>query len=290
VSERILVTGATGTVGRDITGLLSKQGATVRAAVRDQARAAKQFGNNVEFATFDFENEQTFPAALDGVAKVFLLPPLLPNRLELMNRFVDSVKHAGVRHIVKLSVIGIDDDEQFIIGKWHGANEQHIRESGLAFTFLRPNSFMQNFLTYFPPRNGAIYLPWGNGTASFVDTRDVARVAVKALTAEGHAGKIYTLTGPATLGIAEVARILSEVAGREITYVDVPETAARDGMLQAGLPNWLVDVIMELHAINKQNRWNGVTSDVEKVTGALPTTFAQFARDHAEKFRASQAT
>ena len=228
-----------------------------------------------------------FSAALEGVEKVFLLPPLLPNQLELMNRFVDAAKRAGVGRIVKLSAIGIDDETQSTAIKWHGANERHIRESGVAFTFLRPNSFMQNFITYFPPRNGAIYLPWGNGTASFVDTRDIASVAAKALTSDGHEGKIYTLTGPATLGIAEIALILSEVAGREFKYVDVPEAAARDGMLQAGVPPWQVELVLELHAINKQNRWSAVTSDVEKVTGTPPTDFAQFARDHADKFRAS---
>ena len=146
---------------------------------------------------------------------------------------------------------------------------------------------MQNFVTYFPPRNGAIYLPWGNGKASFVDTRDIAGVAAEVLLGGGHEGKTYTLTGPAALGIAEVARILSAVAGREINYVDVPEPAACDGMLQAGLPQWQVDALMELHATNKENRWTSVTSDIEKVTGKPATAFAQFARDHAVKFRAS---
>jgi uncharacterized protein YbjT (DUF2867 family) len=237
--------------------------------------------------TFDFENEGSFAGALDGVAKVFLLPPLLPNQVELTNTFVDAVKCAGVRHIVKLSAIGVDDGTQFTVGKAHAANEQHIRESGLAFTFLRPNSFMQNFITYFPPRNGAIYLPWGNGTASFVDTRNIASVAAEVLTSDGHEQKIYTLTGPAPLGIVDVARILSDAARREFKYVDVPEDAARDGMLQAGVPKWQVEELMELHAINKQKRWSAVTSDIEKVTGNPPTDFAQFARDHVEKFRAS---
>ena len=283
MNERILVTGATGTVGGDVTRLLSQRGAIIRAAVRDQAKATKQFGDNVELATFDFENEQTFASALNGVAKVFLLPPLLRNQLELMNRFVDWAKDAGVGHIVKLSAIGIDNTS-YTAGKWHGANEQHIRDSGLTFTFLRPNSFMQNFISYFAPRNGSIYLPWGNGTASFVDTRDIARVAAEALTGTGHAGKIYSLTGPAALGIAEVARILSEATGCEINYVDIPEDAARAGMLQAGVPNWLADLILELHAINKQNCWSDVTSDIDNVTGAGPITFAQFARDYAERF------
>jgi len=258
----------------------------VRAGVRDQAKAKKELPD-IALVPFDFENEKMFSAALEGVEKVFLLPPLLPNQLELMNRFVDAAKRAGVGHIVKLSAIGIDDETPSTAIKWHGASERHIRESGVAFTFLRPNSFMQNFITYFPPRNGAIYLPWGNGTASFVDTRDIANVAAKALTSDGHGGRIYTLTGPATLGIAEVALILSEVAGREFKYVDVPGAAARDGMLQAGMPPWQVELVLELHAINKQNRWSAVTSDVEKVTGTPPTDFAQFARDHADKFRAS---
>jgi len=287
MSKSVLVTGATGTIGRDVAKRLSQRGVSVRAGVRDRAKARKQFGSDIALAPFDFENEKTFSEALEGMEKIFLLPPLLPNQLELMNAFVDAAKRAGVRHIVKLSAIGVDDDTRPTAVKWHAANEQHIRESGLAFTFLRPNSFMQNFITYFPPRNGAIHLPWGNGTASFVDTRDIASVVANVLTSDGHQGKIYTLTGPATLGIAEVARILSEVTGREFKYVDVPEAAARDGMLQAGVPQWQVDLVMELHAVNKQNRWNAVTSDVEKVTGIPPTDFAQFARDHADKFRAT---
>ena len=287
MSKPILVTGATGTIGRDVAKQLSKKDLSVRAGVRDQAKARKQFGADIALVPFDFENEKTFSGALEGVEKVFLLPPLLSNQLEVMNAFVDAAKRGGVRQIVKLSAIGVDDATQPTAIKGHAANEQHIRESGLGFTFLRPNSFMQNFITYFPPRNGAIYLPWGNGTASFVDTRDIARVAAEVLASDGHAARIYTLTGPATLGIAEVALILSEVTGHEFKYVDVPEAAARDGMVQAGMAQWQVELVMELHAVNKQNRWSTVTSDIEKVTGAPPTDFAKFARDHADKFRVS---
>src|SRR5438445_13102183 len=96
----------------------------------------------------------------------------------------------------------------------------------------------------------------------FIDTRDIAAVAAEALTSDGHDGKTYTLTGPAALGIAEVASILAEVTGREINYVDAPEFAARDGMLQAGRPQWQVVALLELHAGNKQNRWTAVTSDI----------------------------
>src|SRR6267378_6170954 len=197
MSKPVLVTGATGTIGRDVARQLSGKGVAARAGVRDQAKARKQFGADIALVPFDFENEKTFSGALEGVEKVFLLPPLLPNQLEVMNVFVDAAKRAGVRHIVKLSAIGVDEATQPTAVKWHGANEQHIRESGVAFTFLRPNSFMQNFITYFPPRNGTIYLPCGNGKASFVDVRDIAAVAAEALTSDGHEGKTYTPTGPA---------------------------------------------------------------------------------------------
>src|SRR5436190_24324712 len=287
MAKTILVTGATGTVGRDVAKVLSEKGAAVRAGVRDQAKARPRFNDDIALVTFDFENEKTFSGALEGIEKVFLLPPLLPNQVEVTNAFVDAAKRAGIGHIVKLSVIGIDHATQFTFGKWHAANEQHIRESGLAFTFLRPNSFMQNFITYFSPRNGSIYLPWGDGKASFVDTRNIANVAAEVLTSDGHEEKIYTLTGPEALGIADVARILSEAAGRDFKYVDVPEDAARDGMLQAGVPKWQVEALMELHAMNKQNRWSAVTADIEKVTGTPPTDFAHFARDYAQQFRAS---
>jgi len=124
--------------------------------------------------------------------------------VQVTNDFVDAAQNAGVQHIVKLSAIGVGS-ETFAVGERHAANERHIRNSDLAFTFLRPNSFMQNFINYFPPRDGVIHLPWGKGKASFVDGRDIATVAVRALTNEGHKNKVYTLTGPAALSIDEVA-------------------------------------------------------------------------------------
>jgi uncharacterized protein YbjT (DUF2867 family) len=252
--------------------------------VRDQTKARKQFGDEIALVPFAFEDKRLFADALEDVEKVFLLPPLMANQVEGTNAFVDAAQSAGVQHIVKLSAIGVET-ETFTAGDWHAANERHIQNSGLAFTFLRPNSFMQNFINYFPPRDGVIYLPWGNGKASFVDARDIATVAARALTHEAHKNKIYTLTGPAALSIDEIACTLSQVAGREIKYVDVPESAARDAMLNAGIAEWQVDLLMELHAINKQSRWSTITSDVHDVTGKPPIDFREFARDHAETFR-----
>src|SRR5207245_11165440 len=154
MSKPVLVTGATGTIGRDVARQLSGKGVSVRAGVRDKAKARKQFGADIALVAFDCESEKTFSEAIDAVEKVFLLPPLLQNQLEVMNTFVDAAKRTGVRHIVKLSAIGVDDDTRPTAVKWHAANEQSIRESGVAFTFLRTNSFMQTFFPYFTHRNG----------------------------------------------------------------------------------------------------------------------------------------
>jgi uncharacterized protein YbjT (DUF2867 family) len=124
MSKPVLVTGATGTIGRNVAKRLSESGVSVRAGVRDGVKARKQFGSNIALAPLDFENEKTLSGALEGIEKVFLLPPLLPNQLEVMNRFVDAAKRVGVRHIVKLSAIGVDDEAQPTAVKWHGANEQ----------------------------------------------------------------------------------------------------------------------------------------------------------------------
>jgi uncharacterized protein YbjT (DUF2867 family) len=209
MADTILVTGATGTIGRDVIKELAKKGAGVRAGVRDPDNAKGMLGSDIALRSFDFEDPQSFRISLKDVTNVFVLPPLMPNQVETINAFVDAARDAGVKHIVKLSAINADAEPSYTFGKWHDAEEQHIRNSGLRFTFLRPNSFMQNFINYSPPRDGVIYLPWGNGTASFVDTRDIARAAAKVLTEEGHEGKTYTLTGPAELGITDVARILS---------------------------------------------------------------------------------
>lgn len=287
MNKPILVTGATGTIGREVVRHLSKKNAAVRAGIRDTAKARTQFGEAVEVTPFDFEGTGSYSAALKDVEKLFILPPLIPNQVDVITALVEAAKSAGVRHIVKLSAIGADPEARSTLGKWHGQTDEHIRQSGLALTILRPNSFMQNFINYFPPRDGVIYLPWGEGKASFVDARDIGAVAAEILTDDGHVGSTYDLTGPEALGIADVARILSTGASREIRYIDVPEAAARDAMLQAHIPEWQVDALLELHAINKKGLWNGVTSDVEKITGHSATTFTQFARDHAASFRTS---
>ena len=154
----------------------------------------------------------------------------------------------------------------------------------MGFTHLRPSSFMQNYINFHggPIREqNAFYLPHGSGEMSLVDARDIAAVAVKALLEPGHMGKAYTLTGPAAHDNVEVASILSEITGRTINYVDVPDQAARQAMLDLGSPEVIIEALMELNHLIRDGGTAGITKTVETVTGRPARSFEEFARDHA---------
>lgn len=287
MAKTILVTGATGTIGSQVVAELARDSAvTVRAGVRD-AKKASSLPNGAAAVDFDYARPDTLAAACSGADKVFLLTPLAEDQVELGQRLVEAAKSAGVKHIVKLSALGADIEPGIQLGRWHRAVEKAIEASGMAWTFLRPNNFMENFVNFYPPdREGAIYLPWGEGAVSFVDGRDVARCAAAALAGDGHEGKAYTPTGPAAFTVAEAAATIAKVTGRAIKYVDVPEDAAKRAMLDMQIPPWMVDALMELHAVDKAGYAAVVTEDVKKLTGKAPRSFEDFARDNAAKWKA----
>jgi len=283
----ILVTGATGTIGSQvISHLADKQDVVVRAGVRSADKADKLKAGNVTPVDFDYEKPETLAAACKGADKLFLLTPFVENQVELGTRLVDAAKAAGVKHIVKLSAMGADQEPGIQLGRWHRAIEKHIEASGLGWTFLRPNNFMDNFVGYYPPdKEGTIYLPWGDGACSFIDARDVGAVAAAVLTSSGHERKAYVPTGPDAFTIAQAASAISEVTGRTIKYVDVPESAAKKAMLDMGIPEWMAVAMNELHAVDKAGYATEVTSDVKTLTGKAPRSFLDFARDHAAKWK-----
>ncbi|MBI3581310.1 MAG: NmrA family NAD(P)-binding protein [Nitrospinae bacterium] len=158
-----------------------------------------------------------------------------------------------------------------------------MESSGLAWTHLRCTFFAQNFIT-FPAVQGSYYMPFGDGKIGYIDVRDVAAVAVVVLNGPGHEGKVYELTGPEILGVADVARVISAATGREFKYVDVPAEAARAGMIQHGVPAWYADSLLELYAGAKAGYAARLTDTVEKILGRKPRTFQQFAKDNASRF------
>lgn len=284
----ILVTGPTGTIGSQVVSqLAANTDVVVRAGVRDPKKAEGLRRENVEVVALDYDKPDTLAAACEGADKVFLLTPFAPNQVECGLRLLEAAKAAGVKHIVKLSAMGADQEPGIQLGRWHREVEKAIEASGVAWTFIRPNNFYENLVNYYgPDKEGAIYLPFGQGAVSFVDGRDVAACVVAALTGRGHEGKAYEVTGPEALTMTRMAEILSEATGRTIRYVDVPEEAAKKAMLDMGLPGWMVDAMMELHAIDKAGYAAAVTTSVKDVTGNPARSFRDFARDNAAKWKA----
>ncbi len=287
MSNIILITGATGQVGSHVVRQLSTEGKQFRALVRSQEKAAAMDAPSVEAVIGDFSQSETLDAALTGIEKLFLLSVGSPDQVELQGNVIEAAQRAGVRHIVKLSILGTSPDAPTGLGRWHAQTEEQIRESGIAYTFLRPGSFMQNLMMSADTikTQGAIYAPMRDGKFSPVDARDIAAVAVATLTEDGHKGKTYDITGPEAVSYADVAKKISAAIGKTVTYVDVPPEAARQGMLDAGLPEWVVDDLSILNEIYASGQAAEVSPVVAEVAKKEPITFDQFARDYAEAFK-----
>lgn len=288
MQETILVTGATGAVGHEIIKQLAMQDVNVRAGVHSiiKGENLKRLPD-VEIVEIDFRKPESLHAAFTHVDRLMLITPLSEDQLEMARNLVDEAKKQRVKHIVKLSALGAGAERGIKLGRWHREMEQYVEESGIPYTFLRAASFMQNLVNYNAENiisEGKFYLPVGDGKVSYIDTRDIAAVAVEALTTDGHDGKIYDLTGPEALSHNEMATILSEKTGKEISFVDIPEEAARQAMLSQHMPEQIVDAMLELYAAQKAGKSSMVTNTVQEVTGRSPHTFQQFAKDYHECF------
>ena len=277
----ILLTGATGTVGSAVVAALQAAGVPFRVAARTPVKAQTL---GVPVVEFDWDRPETFEPAFTGAERLFLLTPVSDRQPEYGTGAAAAAKRVGVRHIVRLSVIGADAQPGLRLAQLHRAAEQAIEASGIAWTMLRPTSFAQNFVNYYgvdPHKNCPVYLPHGQGGASWVDARDVGDVAARALTETGHEGKAYTLTGGEAVSTAEAIAILSEALGRHYEYVDVPDGAAREAMRTHGAPEWMVEALAELNGAIKHGHANGVTPTVRELLGRPPRTFRQYAADLA---------
>lgn len=287
----ILVSGATGTVGKEIVLQLASLGITVRALVRDMAKAAPFRGKCVHVAVGDLNDPATFEAAFQSVDHALLLPANNANQVEQERTFIDVAKQAGVQHIVKLSAIGADDPKSASrIARWHAQAEDYLESSGLVWTHLRPCVFMQNMLGSAASiaRDGAFYAPLGDTRVAHVDVRDIAAVALKTLTEHGHERKVYTITGPEALSYSEVAGKLSAVLGKSVRYVDVPPDQFKQSLLRAGMPDWSAAALLEIFEHVVKPLGAKVTNVVAEITKRAPITFDQFARDHAAAFGGKQ--
>jgi uncharacterized protein YbjT (DUF2867 family) len=282
----ILITGATGNIGLELVKKLSGSGQPVRAFVRSRARARAIALPGIEFAEGDFTQPATFMHALAGIDRLFLLIPSSADVEQQERNFVDMAKLSKVKHVVKLSQLGADAHSSARFQRYHGVIENHIRKSGVPYTFLRPNLFMQGLLNFQGTISSqdATYAPAGNAKVSVVDVRDIASIAALALTESGHEGGTYNITGPEPLTHTEMADHLSHALGRPIEYVDVSPEVMRETLLGAGMPVWRANGLLEDYEQYRRGEADMVASTVSDLTGSEPITFSEFAQDHTERF------
>jgi uncharacterized protein YbjT (DUF2867 family) len=286
----ILVTGATGTNGRALVEELNKKRIPFRAMVHS-ARKRNLLPPETHTVEADFAKPAALTRALIGVDHAFLVSPSSERSAELEKSFIGAAKDAGVAHIVKLSVLGADLHSPCRFHRLHRDVELELENSGIGWTNLRPNLFMQTTLMYKPAivSQGAIFAPVGNSRISIVDVRDIAAVAAVALTEAGHEGRNYVITGPQALTYTDLAQHFSQALGKEVRYVNVPYSVARDAMLQMRVSPWQLEGIIELNDAYKRGEAAEVSNTVRSVTGKDPATFAQFARDYAGAFETAVA-
>jgi uncharacterized protein YbjT (DUF2867 family) len=280
----LLITGATGHVGRPLVDALDTQGTPIRVLVRDLGRAA-DLPARVERVVGDLGDPATLAPAFEDVERVFLLVPGIG--LEHTQSAIAAAQGAGVRHIVYQSSYAVLGDPIPAMGRWHHEREQMLLASGLATTFLRPCGFMTNTFDWLPTIHDGGYVldPIGPGRAAPIDPVDIAAVAAAALTEDGHEGKQYTLTGDEPLTVAEQVAILSAAIGRvlELREVATPEDAIRF-RYPDGAPPALAAALVEGLRLMRADTVGLRTDTVRRLLGRPPRTFADWCARNADAF------
>jgi uncharacterized protein YbjT (DUF2867 family) len=274
--ETVLVTGSTGTVGRYVVEGLTDRGLPVRRAVRDVSRS-----NDEHACRFDFADTGTWAAALEGVDRVFLMrPPAISDITGVIRPFVAELARRRIRQTVVLSLMGVNPAMP------HYRLEHDVKAAGLPATMLRPAFFMQNLETAYRAdivEHDRIRLPAGSAKTSFIDTRDIADVAVAALAdPSGHTGRAYTLTGGTALDWNAVASVLSAELRRPIHYEPISLLTARRELKAAGFPGTYVNVQLLIHVVARLGLADRITDDVMSILGRAPRTLSAYVHDQRE--------
>jgi uncharacterized protein YbjT (DUF2867 family) len=284
----ILIVGANGNVGSEVVKQLATKGESMRALVRDPAKATAVKDQGIELVQGDLSDAASLQGALKGVDKVFVSTTATPYMTAQHIALINAAKEAGVDHLVKISVFGAGDDPTLRIARWHHLVEQAAVSADLPYTMIRPNGFMQNILMQAQSvqSGSAFYAPMQDAKVSFADIRDIAACAVETLTGSGHKYKTYEITGSEALSHADLAKSLTAAIGKDVSYVDIPSDAARKSFTEWGLPDWMNDVLIELYGWYTEDKGSRITGDAKTLLGRDPISFGQFAKDHAAAFSA----
>jgi uncharacterized protein YbjT (DUF2867 family) len=284
----ILITGASGNAGGAVLREVLKSGNGVRAMVRSKEEGAKLS----QGAIADFADKQSLRRALEGVDTVYLVCSPVHELVELESNMIDACREAGVKHIVLNSALGAGDFSKSF-PSWHRKVEDKLKGSGMGYTILRPNGFMQNLIAYFAASiraQGAFYQSTGDAKISHLDLRDIAAAAARILRSPvQHAGKIYELNGPEALSYAEVAEKISKAMGRKVQYVDIPPDAQRKALSDMGMPDFMITALLELQEYYASGKASKVDGTLESLLDRAPTKMDDFLKESADQFREQAA-
>lgn len=282
----ILVSGATGGIGGEVCRLFSLNQTPFRALCRKEEQVASLHKQGMDAVLGDFDRPETLQAAMQGIDTMFLITPPTPQQVAQETAAIDAAKAAGIGRIVKISASDGNVRSPVPWAKAHALIDHHLRAAGIGWTILKPTAFMQNFLWFKDPiAKGFLPQVTGSGSVSWVDTRDVARLAATVLTEDGHEGATYFLTGPETLDMKEASARLSKVIGHKVRYLDLPSPIFWAILRLTGNSKWMAkglvvqfdDVVAGHHDIDP-------TFEIERLTGKPPHSFTDFIEDHREQF------
>jgi uncharacterized protein YbjT (DUF2867 family) len=290
MSDRILVTGSTGKVGKTVVNQLVALGVPVRAADINvdwvKSAADAEGWTDVECTLFNYDQPETFETVLEGIERVFIVPPLLSSRQhEQIIAFIKFAETTGVKHIVNLSQMGSDEIKDLPLRK----GEIYIEGCGIPYTHLRPNWFSQNFNTLHMAgimEEGEIAVPAGDIKSSYIDVRDIAAMGVAALTeGEKHYNKSYTLTSGEAIDHNEVVRLITAASGRAVKYNPVSEDDYRETLLAAGMEESAAEMALNLYRLMRNGGTTAVSSDIPDVLGRPAISFEQYTKDFADAWK-----
>ncbi|NUP06201.1 MAG: SDR family oxidoreductase [Polyangiaceae bacterium] len=282
----ILLTGATGTIGRALATQLVDAGAGVRAMTRDPEKARPLLPRSVEIVHADFTDPASLGRALAGIESLFLLTSPGPSIHAHDEATVQLARDTRIRRIVKMSAFGAGAPSPLKAGAWHVPGERAIASSGVAYTFLRPTAFASNALQWASAiRTGeSVDVATAKGKHAVIDPRDVAAVAADALTSNAHEGKAYTLTGPEAVDTHEQLRIIGRALGRDVHGRDVDLETLQRRARDAGVPEAFVAAMVEGLAFVRDDKASETTDAVERILGRPPRSFAEWVRDNLSAF------
>ncbi len=284
----ILITGATGTIGRPLIDTLVSEGAEVRAVSRSSQAAG--LPAEVELVNGDPSRPETLVPFLEGVTGLFLHPRAAGLAASELLRLA---RECGVKRVVALSAMNVDDDLAFQPSRFQGDRNKEVEQaavgSGLEWVSLRASSFAANSIRAWGPQiraGDSVRYPYAAFAESPVDEGDLAEIAARALLSDGLVGRKLELTGPQSLTHAEMVAIIGEAIGRPLHFQEISPEAARQGMIAQGIPRPFVEALMARYA-RDVGKPAPLTGEVEEILGQPARTFAQWAEDHADLFRAS---